>query len=78
MSQSNMAVVQILSEVRAQIGEAHSIAKAADLCAKDGQVDRAFEIALDLDELLHSANHLVQAAAILRRVERREQEKAED
>jgi hypothetical protein len=78
MSHSNVAVVQILSEVRAQIGEAHSIAKAADLCAKDGQVDRAFEIALDLDGLLHSANYLVQAAAILGRVERREQEKVKD
>jgi len=47
MTHSNIAVVQILSEVRAQIGEAQSIAKAADLCAKDGQIDRAFEIALD-------------------------------
>ena len=78
MSHSNIAIVQILSEVRAHIGEAHSIAKAADLCARDGQVDRAFEIALDLDELLHSANHLIQAAAILRRTERKEQPPAEE
>lgn len=69
MSHSNMgsAITRILGEMCSQIGEAHSTARAADLCAKDDQVERAFEIALDIEELLHSANHLLQAAAILRR-----------
>ena len=78
MSHSNMAVVQILGEVSSQIGEAHSIAKAADLCAKDGQVERALEISLDLEVLLHDANHLLQAAAVLNRITSRESERNTD
>ena len=78
MSHSNMAVAQILNEMCAQIGKAHTIAKAVDLCAKDAQVETAFEIALDLEVLLHDANHLLQAAAVLNRIASRESERKTD
>lgn len=67
MSQSNIVLNRLIAELREQLGEAHTIAKAADVCASEGQYSRAFSIALDVEELIHSADHLLQAAATLHR-----------
>jgi len=54
MSQSNMTVREIISEIRRQLDEALTIAEAAEVCALDGHIDRAFHISLDMEDLLHS------------------------
>jgi hypothetical protein len=63
MSHSNMVLGRLIGEISSQLAEAHVIAKAADVCAAEGQIDRALMISLDIEELIHSANHLLQAAA---------------
>ena len=60
-------IAGLLQEMRRQLGEAHSIAKAAELCARDGWPTRALRICLDIEPLIHDANHLLQAAAALNR-----------
>ena len=67
MSHSNMVLGRLIGEIREQLGEAHAIAKAADICAGEGQIERAIAISLDIEELIHSADHLLQAAATLNR-----------
>ena len=78
MSHSNMVLSRLIGEIRSQLAEAHTIAKAADTCAADGQIDRALIISLDIEELIHSADHLLQAAATLNRSARQEREEAEE
>lgn len=61
MSHSNKVLGQLIGEIREQLAEAHTIATAADACAIEGQLERAMVISLDIEELIHSANHLLQA-----------------
>ena len=67
MSHSNIVLSKLIREIRSQLAEAHAIAKAADACAEEGQFDRALTISLDIEELIYSADHLLQAAATLDR-----------
>lgn len=64
-------VVGMISRIRENLAEALAIAKAAETCARDGFPDRALTISLDVEELIHSSNHLLQAASVLNR-ERKE------
>jgi hypothetical protein len=78
MPQSNIVVSRLIGEIRCQLAEAHAIANAANTCAGEGQIDRALTISLDIEELIHSANHLLQAAATLSRSAREEREDSND
>jgi hypothetical protein len=49
---------------------AASLADTASALAKKGEDERAFEIALEIEPLLHEANTVLQAASILRRLQR--------
>lgn len=49
--------------------EALSLATAATSCAKAGNTDQAFRIALDIECLVSEANSLLQAASIFNRRE---------
>jgi hypothetical protein len=40
-------VAALISEVRSKLEEAHSIAKAAEICARTGNVSRAVQILAD-------------------------------
>jgi hypothetical protein len=44
-----------LSEIRSRLEEPSSIAKAAEACATAGNIPKAIEIALDVDQLLYEA-----------------------
>ena len=67
MSQSNMVLGKLIEEISSWRAEAHAIAKAADMCTAQGQIDCALMISPDIEELIHSADHLLQAAASLSR-----------
>ena len=71
----NTDITSLLEEMRRQLAEAHSIAKAAELCAQDGWPTRALRICLDIEPLIHYANHLLQAAAAMNRSRRPEDPK---
>ena len=64
----------MIRKIQWQLAEADAIAEAADICAAEGQIDRAFTISLDFEELIRSADHLLQAAAILDRRAKEEQQ----
>ena len=74
MSHSNMVAGRLITEIEAQLAEAHAIAKAARACAVDGQIGQAVIISLGIEELIHSADHLLQAAAGLSRRDEEESE----
>jgi hypothetical protein len=53
-----------------RITEAASLAGTASTLTQNGEEERAFEIALEIEPLLHDANTMLQAASILRRLQR--------
>jgi hypothetical protein len=57
-----------LSEIRNRLDQAASIAKAAETCAAAGNLPKALEIALDIDQLLYEATTLLNAAALMARL----------
>jgi hypothetical protein len=57
-----------LSEIRNRLDQAASIAKAAETCATAGNLPKAIEIALDIDQLPCEATTLLNAAASIARL----------
>ncbi len=60
-------VAALISEVRSKLEEAHSIAKAAEICARTGNVSRAVQILADFEGLGHEAQDLFRAALAIKR-----------
>jgi hypothetical protein len=52
-----------------RIVTAASLVDTASTLADKGEEERAFEIALEIEPLLHDANTMLQAASILRRLQ---------
>jgi hypothetical protein len=59
-----------ISEMRDRLGEAAGIAKAAGACAEAGNVSKAIEIALDVEQLIYEVNTLLNAASLMHRIGR--------
>jgi hypothetical protein len=57
-----------LREIREMLDKAASIARAADACAEAGEVGQAVRIAYDVEQLLHEANTLLNAASPMTRL----------
>ena len=64
---ANNVVATLVTEVRGKLEEALSIAKAAESCARDGSVDRAVQILMDFEGLVHEARELFKAALTIKR-----------
>ncbi|EKS41326.1 MAG TPA: hypothetical protein DEA80_16200 [Afipia sp.] len=60
-------VAALVSEVRAKLEEAHSIAQAAEICARAGNVSRSVQILMDFEGLAHEAQDLFRAALAIKR-----------
>lgn len=56
-----------ISRITAAIDEAKIIARSSACCLEAGDIERAFQIALDVEPLLFDADKLLQAAGTLRR-----------
>jgi hypothetical protein len=54
-----------VAEIRKRLDQAASIAKAAETCATAGNLPKALEIALDIDQLLYETTTLLNAAALI-------------
>lgn len=63
----NHVVAALVSEVRAKLEEAHSIAQAAEICARAGNVSRSVPILMDFEGLAHEAQDLFRAALAIKR-----------
>ena len=62
------AIKIFLGEIRQRLEEAASIAKAAQVCAEDGNVSKAIEIVLDVEQLSYESTNLLNAASTLNRI----------
>ena len=57
-----------LSEMRERLDRAAGIAKAAEACATSGNIEKAIEIALDVEQLIYEVNTFLNAASLMNRI----------
>jgi hypothetical protein len=57
-----------LTEMRARLEKAASIAKAAEACAISGNVEKGIEVALDLEQIVYEVNTFLNAASMINRL----------
>ena len=59
-----------LNEIGGQLDKAAGISRAADACAGAGFHEKGLEVALDMEQLLHEAKTLLNAASLINRIAR--------
>ena len=57
-----------LSEMRQRLDQAAAIAKAAEACAEAGNIEKAVEIVLDVEQLVYEVTTLLNAASLMNRI----------
>jgi hypothetical protein len=57
-----------LTEIRGRLDKAAGIGRAADACAGAGFHEKGLEVALDMEQLLHEATTLLNAASLINRI----------
>jgi hypothetical protein len=57
-----------LTEMRQRLDQAAGIAKAAEACAEAGSIEKAIEIALDIEQLVYEVNTFLNAASLMNRI----------
>jgi hypothetical protein len=63
-----IAIEAHLKEMSGRLEEAAGIARAADACADTGNLPKAIEIALDLEQILYEVNTFLNAASMMHRI----------
>jgi hypothetical protein len=66
------AIKAYLKEIHIRLDQAASIAKAANACAEAGNADKGVQVALDVEELIHEATRLLDAATLINRLAKHE------
>lgn len=59
-----------LALMRVRLDEASSLGQAAEACATAGNIRKAIEIALDVEQLTYEVNTLLNAASLMNRIGR--------
>jgi hypothetical protein len=62
------AIKSFLKEISDRLDKAGSIGRAAKVCAEEGNVAKAVEIVLDVEQLAYESNNLLNAASMLNRI----------
>ena len=57
-----------MRDIRSRLDEAATVAKAVEACADAGNVTKAVEIALDVDQTLYEVTTLLNAASLINRI----------
>ena len=57
-----------LREMRTRLEQAAGIAKAADVCAEASNIEKAIEIALDVEQLIYEVSTFLNAASMIHRI----------
>ena len=57
-----------LTLMRERLDEAASLGRAAEACGKAGNIAKAIEIVLDVEQLTYEANTLLNAASLMNRI----------
>ena len=69
---AELAIKACLKEIHTRLDQAASIAKAANACAEAGNADKGVQVALDIEELIHEATRLLDAATLINRLAKQE------
>lgn len=59
-----------LTEMRERLDQAAGIARAAQACADAGNIEKAIEIALDVEQLIYEVTTFLNAASLMNRIHR--------
>jgi hypothetical protein len=59
-----------IKEMRERLDRAAGIARAAETCAVAGNIEKAIEIALDVEQLIYEVNTFLNAASMINRISR--------
>jgi hypothetical protein len=59
-----------LAEMRQRLDQAAGIAKTAEACAETGNIEKAIEIVLDVEQLVYEVNTFLNAASLMNRIYR--------
>jgi hypothetical protein len=62
------AIKAFIKEILDRLDQAAGLAKAAQACADAGNVEKALQIALDIEQPIYEANTLLNAASLIGRV----------
>ena len=57
-----------ITEMRQRLDHAAGIAKAAEACAEAGNIEKAIEIALDVEQLIYEVGTFLNAASLMNRI----------
>ena len=57
-----------IAQLWERLEPAASIAKVADVCAESGNISKAIEIALDVEQQIYEANTFLNAASMINRI----------
>lgn len=70
MNAKNLAAALIMQLVlmRERLDQAAGLGQAAEACAKSGDIGKAIEIALDIEQLTYEVNTLLNAASLMNRI----------
>lgn len=71
-SATDIAIQSFLVQIRNRLDEAVGIARAADACASAGNLQKAIEVALDIEQIAYEVSRLLDAASLLQRIKQRE------
>jgi hypothetical protein len=71
-SATDIAIQSFLIEIRNRLDEAAGIARAADACASAGNLQKAVEVALDIEQIAYEVSRLLDAASLLQRIKQQE------
>ena len=64
------AIRILLTEIHSRLSEAARIAKAAEACALAGSIAEGVAVSMDIEQLIHEAGRLQDAASLLNRLSR--------
>jgi hypothetical protein len=70
MDSENLAPALVIQLVlmRERLDQAAGLGQAAEACAKTGNIGKAIEIALDIEQLTYEVNTLLNAASLMNRI----------
>ena len=64
----NTSIEAQLAQIRADLEKGLRIAKAAEICARSGRVNKGIEIALSLEAIVYDLNTSLNAASMIKRL----------
>ena len=65
-----LTIKAYLTEMRARLEKAASIAKAAEACALSGNCDKGIDVSLDIEQIVYEVNTFLNAASMISRLHR--------